>query len=72
MKKRKNIVQYFAKNVTVVIALVLIWRGIWYVLDEIDILLLNGSHIESAILGIILGLVLLYLPDGDLKEIEKL
>ena len=72
MKRRKNIIQYFAKNVTVVIALVLVWRGIWYVLDEIDILFLNGSHIESAVLGIILGLILLYLPDGDLKEIEKL
>jgi presenilin-like A22 family membrane protease len=72
MKRRKNMLQYFAKNITVVVALVLIWRGIWYVIDELDIILFGGSHIESAILGIILGLVMLYLPDGDLKEIEKL
>ena len=72
MKKRKNVLPYFAKNLTVVVALVLIWRGIWYVFDELDILIFNGSHIESALLGIILGLAMLYLPDGDLKEIEKL
>ena len=72
MKKRKNVLPYFAKNLTVVVALVLIWRGIWYVFDELDILIFNGSHIESALLGIILGLAMLYLPDGDLTEIEKL
>lgn len=74
MKKRKNTstFEYFAKNITVVVALVMIWRGVWYVLDEIDFLFFSGSHIESALFGIILGLALLYLPDGDLKEIEKL
>jgi hypothetical protein len=72
MKKRKNVLEYFAKNITVVVALVMIWRGIWYVFDEIDILVFAGSHIESALFGIVLGLAMLYLPDGDLKEIEKL
>ncbi len=72
MKKRKHVLQYFTKNITVVVALVMIWRGVWYVFDEIDILVFAGSHIETALLGIILGLAMLYLPDGDLKEIEKL
>ena len=43
MKKRQNIIGYFAKNITVVIALVMIWRGMWYVLDAIDIALF-GSY----------------------------
>ncbi len=72
MKKRKHVLQYFAKNITVVVALVMIWRGIWYVLDEVDALMFANSHIETALLGIIIGLILLYVPDGDLKEIEKL
>ena len=63
---------YIAKNLTAVIGIVLIWRGIWYVLDELDKLLFGGSHFWTAIGGIVLGLLLLYLPDKDLKELEKL
>jgi len=40
--------------------------------DAIDISWFGGSHAMTAIGGIVLGLVLLYLPDGDLKEIQKL
>lgn len=72
LKKKKITLQYFAKNITTIIGLVLIWRGIWYVFDGLDELFFNGSHILTAIGGIILGLILLYLPDKDLKEIEKL
>jgi len=74
MKKRTKIqtVRYFAKNIFVVIGLVLIWRGIWYLIDEVDLLFFDGVHIYTAIAGIIIGLSILYIPDGDLKEIEKL
>ncbi len=68
----RNLVRYFAKNITIVLSLVLIWRGIWYTLDAFDKLFLNSVHIYSAVAGIIVGLILLYLPDKDLKEIEKL
>jgi len=64
--------RYFTRNIFIVIGLVLIWRGIWYVLDGLDVYLFGGSHIWSAIGGIVLGLAILYLPDKDLKEIEKL
>lgn len=67
-----GVVRYFAKNILVVIGLVLIWRGIWYVLDGVDLLFFEGSHIWTAIGGILLGLFILYIPDRDLKEIEKL
>lgn len=71
MKKNLTIA-YFAKNISIVIALVLIWRGIWYVLDGLDIMMFGGSHTLTAVGGIIVGLLILYLPDKDLKEIEKL
>lgn len=64
--------RYITKNLSVVIGLVLIWRGIWYVLDYLDIALFGGSHAYTAIGGIVVGLLILYLPDGDLKEISKL
>ncbi|PIR41565.1 MAG: hypothetical protein COV31_00445 [Candidatus Yanofskybacteria bacterium CG10_big_fil_rev_8_21_14_0_10_46_23] len=70
--KKKNLFVYFGKNLSIVISLVLIWRGVWYILDFFDEIVLNNSHIYTAVGGIILGLVILYLPDKDLKEIEKL
>lgn len=63
---------YFAKSLSVVIGLVMIWRGIWYVLDFIDYTWLWGNHLFTSIGGIIVGLMILYIPDKDLKEIEKL
>lgn len=72
MSKHKITLQYLAKNISIVIGLVLIWRGIWYILDELDKWLFSGSHTWSALIGIIVGLIILYLPDKDLKEIEKL
>ncbi len=71
-KKEVSLLRYFAKNISVVIGLVLIWRGIWYVLDFIDLVLFDGQHIFTALGGIGLGLLVLYMPDKDLKEIEKL
>ncbi|MFA5838447.1 MAG: hypothetical protein WC849_00715 [Candidatus Paceibacterota bacterium] len=71
-KEQKHLLAYFIKNIEIVIGLVLIWRGVWYILDEIDILIWNGSHFWTAVGGVIVGLLVLYLPDKDLKEISKL
>lgn len=64
--------KYLARNLSIVIGLVLIWRGIWYVLDWVDLAVFSGSHTWTALGGIVLGLLVLYIPDKDLKEIEKL
>lgn len=69
---KKNLPLYFIKNLNIAIGLVLIWRGIWYVLDAFDILFFQGHHLWTALGGIVLGLALLYLPDKDLKELQKL
>lgn len=65
-------ISYFTSSLLLVIGLVLIWRGVWYVLDWLDITFLGGSHVFSAVGGIVLGFLILYLPDRDLKEIRKL
>lgn len=72
MKPNNGTIGYFAKNLGTVVGIVLIWRGIWYVLDALDIYLFGGYHLYTALLGIIVGLLILYIPDKDLKEIEKL
>lgn len=64
--------RYLAKNLATVVGLVLVWRGIWLMLDGVDILFFAGNHFWTALPGVILGLAILYFPDKDLKEIEKL
>jgi len=72
MKKKRLSVEYITKNIFIIVGIVLVWRGVWYTLDGLDKIFFGGSHIATAFGGIILGLIILYLPDGDLKEIEKL
>ncbi len=65
--------QYFLKNLGTIVGIVLIWRGIWHILDKIDIAIIGDeTHLITAIGGIIVGFLILYIPDRDLKEIEKL
>lgn len=71
-KKKRVTAGYFARNLATVVGLVLIWRGVWYVLDWIDLAFLGGNHAWLAVGGIVLGFVVLYFPDKDLKEIQKL
>ena len=63
---------YFAKNISIVLGIVLIWRGLWIILDFIDKIFFNGNHLVSAFLGIAIGLAILYIPDHDLDELQKL
>jgi uncharacterized membrane protein HdeD (DUF308 family) len=71
-RKPSNLLHYIARNLLTVIGIVLIWRGVWYLLDAFDAWLFGGEHLITAIGGIILGLIVLFVPDKDLKEIEKL
>jgi len=64
--------RYIAKNIFIVLGLVLIWRGIWYGLDALDHFLFGGIRLWSALFGTVLGFLVLYLPDRDLKEITRL
>lgn len=69
MKINKKTIAY---NITTVLGIVLVWRGVWYILDKFDAWLFGGSHLWTAIVGFVVGLVILYIPDKDLKEIEKI
>lgn len=60
------------RSFLVAVAIILIWRGTWYLLDMVDRYLFGGNHIFSAIGGVIAGVIILYLPDHDLKELAKL
>lgn len=65
-------IKYFTKGISVAIGIILIWRGVWIVLDMFDKLIFGGNHIITAIGGIIVGILMLYLPDKNLKALERL
>lgn len=67
----KNLM-YFIRTLSIVVGLVLIWRGIWHVLDVIEGTFFGGELFWTGIAGIVIGILLLYIPDHNLKEIEKL
>lgn len=71
-KSSSGIARAVFTSLPIVVGLVLVWRGVWYILDGIDFMLFDGEHAYSAVFGLILGFLILYLPDKDLKEIEKL
>ena len=70
-KKHKDF-KYFIRTFSVVIGIVIIWRGIWHILDLIEKTFFNGEILWTSLAGIVIGALLLYVPDYDLKEIEKL
>jgi hypothetical protein len=64
--------KYFTSSLSIALGLVLISRGIWYAMDFIDTFLFGGNHFLAALLWIIAGVLILYLPDRDLDELRKL
>jgi len=64
--------QYFTKNISIAIGIIFIWRGIWVLLDLLDNVLFGDNHIITAIGGIIIGIAILYVPDRNLKALERL
>lgn len=63
---------YLVRNLSIAVGIILVWRGIWVLLDLLDLWLFGNNHIVTAILGIVLGVVILYLPDHELKSLERL
>lgn len=72
MKPKHKDLKYFIRVFGIVVGLVIIWRGIWHILDAIDMYFFDGNILWTALGGIVVGTLILYIPDHDLKEIEKL
>lgn len=60
------------KNFSIAVGILLIWRGLWYLLDWVDAFFFTGNYLYTAIFGIIAGVFILFLPDKDLKELGRL
>jgi hypothetical protein len=68
MKAKKSIL-HFLGNIHIILGVILVWRGVWYILDGLDYFLLGGNHFWAAFVGLLFGLGLLYWHDKDLDEI---
>ncbi len=65
--------RYFVKNFGIIVGIVLIWRGIWALIDTVSIMFFgDATNWLIGVICIVMGFLILYLPDHDLKEIEKL
>lgn len=70
-KKHKGLAKHWDKKhlrtLLTVLGIVMVWRGVWALLD---VYLFPNNLLLSYIASIILGLLILYIPDYDLKELE--
>ena len=60
--KKETLFQNIVRNLYNVIGVILVWRGIWLILDSIDRAVYGGNHWATGLMGTLLGLALLYLP----------
>jgi hypothetical protein len=58
--------------ILVLIGVVLVWRGMWIILDAIDFYLLGGSHFVTGVIGVVLGFTILYYLDDELEGLSRL
>jgi hypothetical protein len=57
------------ESLLMIVGAVLIWRGIWVLLDLLDKQFFGGNHISSALVGIVVGIILFFLADRDLEDV---
>lgn len=74
MKKKKDykgfslkLDKYFFRNLLVVLGVVMVWRGIW---DLLDYYFFPGNQLLSDVLSIVIGVLILYLPDSNIDELH--
>lgn len=56
----------FFATLFVLVGVVFVWRGVWHLIDTF---LFPGDPALSAVLSILIGVAILYLPDNDIKEL---
>ncbi|MCF7831014.1 hypothetical protein K9M41_03415 [Candidatus Gracilibacteria bacterium] len=59
----------FVRNLIVVIGVVFVWRGMWNLIDEY--FFPEMSYAWNNIISILLGILILYLPDSSVHELGE-
>ena len=58
--------KHFVRNIVIAIGVVLVWRGVWHLAD---MYLFPNNPLLSNIVSLIVGILILYLPDGSLHHL---
>ena len=58
--------RHFVRNLVIAIGVVLVWRWVWHLAD---VYLLPQHPVWSSIVSLIVGILILYLPDGTLEHL---
>lgn len=56
----------------VMLGVILVWRGMWLMLDTLDRIIFGGSHFITGLIGTLLGFTILYYLDDELEGLSKL
>jgi len=54
------------RNIIIAIGVVLVWRGVWHMAD---MYLFPNNPLLSNIVSLVIGILILYLPDGSLHHL---
>jgi len=65
-------INHLTENIPIAIGIILIWRGVWVLLDLLDKWLFGNDHAVTAIVGILLGVLVMYLSDPNLESLERI
>ncbi len=52
-----------------ILGAILIWRGVWILLDLFDSRFFGGTHVWSSLAGIMIGVIMVYFADRDLEDV---
>lgn len=54
------------RNIIIAIGVVLVWRGVWNIAD---MYVFPNNPLLSNIISLVVGILILYLPDGTLEHL---
>ncbi len=63
MNKKQLRRSFVHEHIVSLVALVLIWRGMWFLLDYLDALLFPGARLYTSGVAIVVGLTIIYLSE---------
>jgi hypothetical protein len=69
LKHKQSLIKLLRESIMMIIGAILIWRGVWILLDLFDNRFFGGVHIWSAMGGIAIGAGIVYLADRDLEDV---
>lgn len=69
LKHKPSLLKVLRESLLMILGAILIWRGVWILLDLFDNRFLGGTHVWSSVVGIIIGVILVYFADRDLEDV---